>query len=52
MDQMNHFAGNMLQLENNRQGKDPGDVQCCLAFSSAEQKEKLSGYNRITACLP
>jgi hypothetical protein len=46
-DQMNHFAGNMLQLENNRKEK-------ILVMSSAawhslypEQKEKLSGYNQI-----
>jgi hypothetical protein len=47
MDQMNHFAGNMLQLENNQKEK-------ILVMSSAawhslhtEQKEKLSGNNRI-----
>jgi hypothetical protein len=46
-DQMNHFAGNMLQLENKRQEK-------ILVMSSAawfslhpDQKEKLSSYNRI-----
>ncbi len=47
MDQMNHFAGNMLQLENNKKEK-------ILVMSSAawhslqpDQKEKLSDYNRI-----
>jgi hypothetical protein len=45
--QMNHFAGNMLQLENDRNEK-------ILVMSSAawnillpEQKEKLTNYNRI-----
>jgi hypothetical protein len=47
MDQMNQFAGNMLQLENNHKEK-------ILVMSSAawlslhpEQKEKLSGFNQI-----
>jgi hypothetical protein len=46
-DQMNHFAGNMLQLENNLKEK-------ILVMSSAawdslypEQKEKLSKYNKV-----
>ncbi len=46
-EQMNHFAGNMLQLENNLKEK-------ILVMSSAawhslypEQKEKLSQFNRI-----
>jgi hypothetical protein len=47
MDQMNQFAGNMLQLENNRREKIL--VMSSAAWNSlrAEQKEKLSGYNRI-----
>ncbi len=47
IDQMNHFAGNMLQLENNNGEK-------ILVMSSAawdalfeEQKEKLTKYNRV-----
>jgi hypothetical protein len=47
MDQLNHFAGNMLQLENIR--KEKILVMSSAAWHSlhAEQKEKLSGYNRI-----
>jgi len=47
MDQMNQFAGNMLQLENSR--KEKILVMSSAAWHSlhAEQHEKLSGYNRI-----
>ena len=47
MDQMNQFAGNMLQLENIR--KEKILVMSSAAWHSlhAEQQEKLSGYNRI-----
>jgi hypothetical protein len=46
-DQMNHFAGNMLQLKNNRDEKIL--VMSNAAWHSLQpaQKEKLSSYNRI-----
>jgi hypothetical protein len=46
-DQMNHFAGNMLQLKNNRDEKIL--VMSSAAWHSLEtaQKEKLSSYNPI-----
>src|SRR5450432_274805 len=46
-DQMNHFAGNMLQLENNR--KEKILVMSTAAWDSLypEQKEKLIHYNNI-----
>jgi hypothetical protein len=46
-DQMNHFAGNMLQLENDR--KEKVLVMSSAAWASLEtwQKEKLSTYNTI-----
>jgi hypothetical protein len=45
--QMNHFAGNMLQLENNR--KEKILVMSDAAWNSLipEQKETLTKYNRI-----
>jgi hypothetical protein len=47
IEQMNHFAGNMLQLENTSGEKIL--VMSSAAFHSlfAEQRNKLSGYNRI-----
>ena len=46
-DQLNHFAGNMLQVENNKGEKLL--VMSTQAFQSLsnEQEKKLSGYNRI-----
>ena len=46
-DQLNHFAGNMLQIENNQGEKLL--VMSTQAFQSlsVEQVQKLSGYNRI-----
>jgi hypothetical protein len=46
-DQMNHFAGNMLQLQNNRGEKIL--VMSSAAWHSLQpvQKEKLTSYNRI-----
>ncbi|HTL08940.1 MAG TPA: arginine deiminase-related protein [Chitinophagaceae bacterium] len=46
-DQMNHFAGNMLQVSSS--SGEPLLVMSSQAFQSlsAAQKEKLSGYNRI-----
>jgi hypothetical protein len=46
-DQMNHFAGNMLQLENNRRDKILVMSNAAWLVLSAEQKEKLSKYNRV-----
>jgi hypothetical protein len=47
LEQMKHFAGNMLQLENDR--KEKILVMSSAAWQSlhAGQKEKLSHYNRI-----
>jgi len=47
LDQMNHFAGNMLQIEN--KDKEKLLVMSTQAFESLtnEQKNKLQGYNRI-----
>jgi hypothetical protein len=47
LDQMNHFAGNMLQLENKRGEKVL--VMSTAAWNSLmpAQKEKLSSYNLI-----
>jgi hypothetical protein len=46
-DQLNHFAGNMLQIENNQGEKLL--VMSTQAFQSLteEQVQKLNGYNRI-----
>jgi len=46
-DQLNHFAGNMLQIENRKHEKLL--VMSTQAFQSLseEQVQKLSGYNRI-----
>jgi len=46
-EQMNHFAGNMLQVSSS--SGEPLLVMSSQAFQSlsAAQKEKLSGYNRI-----
>ena len=46
-DQLNHFAGNMLQIENNKGEKLL--VMSTQAFQSLsrEQVQKLEGYNRI-----
>jgi hypothetical protein len=46
-DQMNHFAGNMLQLENNHRDKILVMSSAACQVLSAEQKEKLLKYNRI-----
>ncbi len=46
-DQMNHFAGNMLQLENNHREKILVMSSAAWRVLSAEQKEKLLKYNRI-----
>jgi hypothetical protein len=46
-DQMNHFAGNMLQLENNHRDKILVMSSAAWLVLSPEQKEKLQKYNRI-----
>jgi hypothetical protein len=47
MEQMNHFAGNMLQLENDQKQKLL--IMSDAAWKSLDevQKEKLSGYNSV-----
>lgn len=45
--QMNHFAGNMLQLENNRGEKILVMSSAAWDSLSPAQKEKLTQYNRI-----
>jgi hypothetical protein len=47
LDQMNHFAGNMLQIENKQGGKLV--IMSTQAFESltAEQKKKLQSFNKI-----
>jgi hypothetical protein len=45
--QMNQFAGNMLQLENNRGEKILVMSSAAWHSLSAEQREKLTKYNRI-----
>ncbi|HCL83288.1 MAG TPA: amidinotransferase [Chitinophagaceae bacterium] len=45
--QMNHFAGNMLQLENNRGEKILVMSSAAWDSLSPAQKEKLTKYNRI-----
>ncbi len=46
-DQMNHFAGNMLQLENNHREKILVMSTAAWLVLSAEQKEKLLKHNRV-----
>jgi hypothetical protein len=46
-DQMNHFAGNMLQLENNLGEKILVMSTAAYKVLTQEQKENLSKYNRI-----
>ena len=47
LDQMSHFAGNMLQVENNKGEKLLVMSSQAYDSLSAEQKNKLSGFNRI-----
>ncbi len=44
---MNHFAGNMLQLENKQKEKILVMSSAAWLSLSQEQKEKLTHYNRI-----
>ena len=46
-DQLNHFAGNMLQVENNKGEKLLVMSKQAFQSLSNEQEKKLSGYNRI-----
>ncbi len=46
-DQLNHFAGNMLQIENNRGEKLLVMSTQALQSLSRDQVQKLNGYNRI-----
>jgi hypothetical protein len=46
-EQMNHFAGNMLQLENQRKEKILVMSSAAWFSLSQEQKEKLTLYNRV-----
>jgi hypothetical protein len=47
LDQMSHFAGNMLQVENNKGEKLLVMSSQAYDSLSVEQKNKLSGFNRI-----
>jgi hypothetical protein len=46
-EQMNHFAGNMLQLENQQKEKILVMSSAAWFSLSQEQKEKLTHYNRV-----
>ena len=46
-EQMNHFAGNMLQLENKQKEKILVMSSAAWFSLSQEQKEKLTHYNRV-----
>jgi hypothetical protein len=46
-EQLNHFAGNMLQIENGKWGKITGYVNTGFPVIIKRTVQKLEGYNRI-----